>query len=238
LRHALRRLDYVGSLTALCILIAACGDGSDDTQQTAAVAPPPSSVTDAPPGTTNPPSSSANSAPTISGAPLNSVLQGQSYSFRPTARDADGNALTFSVSGAPAWLQLDATTGRLSGAPTAADIGVYTNIVVTVSDGTASSSLKAFSLSVVATATGSVTLSWTPPTSHTDGSPLTDLAGYKVYWGTQQGEYPNTVTLNNPGLTSYTIDQLTAATWYFVTTAFDKAGVESAYSGVASKTLQ
>ena len=49
---------------------------------------------------------------------------------------------------------------------------------------------------------GSATLSWAAPTKNEDGTALTDLAGYKLYWGTTPGSYPNSVTINNPGRTS------------------------------------
>ena len=89
-----------------------------------------------------------------------------------------------------------------------------------------------------AVALGSATLSWTPPTTNTDGSPLTNLAGYKVYWGTSQGNYSNSVTLNNAGLSMYVVENLTPGTWFFVATAFNSAGTESSFSSVASKTIQ
>jgi hypothetical protein len=95
----------------------------------------------------------------------------------------------------------------------------------------------AYSISVVATAFGSALLSWQPPTENTDGSLLTDLAGYKVYWGQSPSNLANTVTLNGVGVTSYIVDQLTPATWYFATTAFDAEGLESSFSNVASKTV-
>ena len=66
---------------------------------------------------------------------------------------------------------------------------------------------------------------------------MTNLAGYRVYWGTTQGNYPNSVTVNNPGLSSYVVDQLTPATWYFVVTAVNSSGVESAHSNIATKTV-
>jgi hypothetical protein len=53
-----------------------------------------------------------------------------------------------------------------------------------------------------------------------------------------QGSYPNSVTLNNPGLTSHVVDQLTPATWYFVVTSLNQRGGESGYSNVASKTVR
>lgn len=83
-----------------------------------------------------------------------------------------------------------------------------------------------------------MSLSWTPPRTNTDGSPLTNLAGYRVYWGTQRGSYPNSVTLNDAGLASHIINNLAPATWYSVVTAVNSSGVESAFSNVASKTIE
>lgn len=180
----------------------------------------------------------ANRAPLISGAPPTQVLAGSQYSFTPTASDPDGNSLMFSVSNLPGWASFNGATGRLSGTPTSVDVGTYPNIVIRVSDGQATTSLAAFSVAVVAVATGSATLSWTPPTYNTDGSPLTNLAGYRIYWGRSQGSYANSVTLNNGGLTSYVVDQLTPGTWWFVATAVNSQGVESSFSNAASKTVQ
>jgi hypothetical protein len=84
---------------------------------------------------------------------------------------------------------------------------------------------------------GTALLSWTPPTQNTDGSVLTDLAGYKIYYGTASNNYSETVTINNPGLSSYQIDSLTAADWFFVMTAINSSGVESSYSTEVSKTI-
>jgi hypothetical protein len=214
-------------LTGLCgatLSIAGCGGGDEE-----------AAATTPPPGGGNPPPSGGNRAPTISGTPMASVLQGTAYSFTPTGADADGNALTFSVANLPPWASFNSSTGRVSGTPTAGQVGTYSNITISVSDGTASASLAAFSIQVVGTATGSATLSWTPPTQNTDGSPLTNLAGYKVYWGTSQGNYSSSATVNNPGLATYVVDQLTPATWYFSVTAVNSAGLESGFSNVASK---
>ena len=178
-----------------------------------------------------------NRAPTISGTPVTSVLQGTPYSFQPTAADADGNPLTFSITNRPAWATFSATTGRLQGTPGPADVGTTTGIVIGVSDGTASASLGAFNISVQAVASGSATLSWQPPTTNTDGSPLTNLAGYRVYWGTTAGNYPNSVTINNPGVATYVVESLTPNTYHFAVKAFNSTGVESVFSNGASKTI-
>jgi hypothetical protein len=179
-----------------------------------------------------------NGAPVISGTPPTSVTAGSAYAFQPTASDPDGNTLTFSIANKPSWAAFSTTTGRLSGTPTASEVGPYADIVITVSDETASASLPAFGIAVVGTSTGSATLSWTPPTTNTDGSPLANLSGYRVYWGTASGDYPNSVTLNSSGLASYVVENLGPGTYYFVVTALSSAGTESSFSNMGSKTIQ
>ena len=60
-----------------------------------------------------------NRAPTISGSPSTSVTEGQSYSFVPSATDPDGDVLVFSIQNRPVWATFSASTGRLTGTPTA-----------------------------------------------------------------------------------------------------------------------
>lgn len=200
---------------AVVLVLYACGGGSADTQA-------------------HPPSSS-NAAPTITGSPPSSIVQGQSYDFAPTADDADGDPLTFAIVNQPGWASFDPATGVLSGIPGQADLGTYADIRITVSDGEASATLDPFTIDVLGTATGSATLSWVAPTENSANEPLEDLAGYKIYWGQSEGSYTNSVTINNPGITTFVLDQLAPANWYFVVTAFDSQGVESYFSNVASK---
>jgi hypothetical protein len=178
-----------------------------------------------------------NNAPTISGTPPTSVLQGTQYSFTPGANDANGDDLTFSIANKPSWASFTASTGRLQGTPGPEHVGTTNGIVISVTDGAASAALASFSVTVQAAALGSATLSWTPPTTNSDGSPLTNLAGYTVYWGPSQGNYPNSVTLNNPGLTSYVVENLVPGTYFFAMTARNSSGAESPHSNAASKTI-
>jgi len=179
-----------------------------------------------------------NSAPTISGTPAKAVTEGSQYTFTPGASDPDGDSLSFSITNKPAWAAFDTGTGRLFGTPQAGDVGTYADIVISVSDGQATASLGAFAITVEAIAMGSVTLSWSPPTENTDGTTLTDLAGYRIYWGTTSGSYPNSVTIDNPGLTTYVVENLTPGTYEFVATSYNTSGVESDYSAPATKTVQ
>jgi Putative Ig domain len=107
-----------------------------------------------------------NHPPTISGSAPTSVRVGNAYSFTPTAEDPDGDTLTFSVSNRPAWLTFNSATGTLTGTPSAANVGTYSGIILSVSDGQASASLPAFSIQV----TAALTISGTPATTVAAGT--------------------------------------------------------------------
>ncbi len=84
-----------------------------------------------------------NRAPTITGTPASSVVAGQPYSFTPSASDADGDALSFSIQNRPAWATFASSTGQLSGTPTRTQVGSYGNILISVSDGKTSDAPRA-----------------------------------------------------------------------------------------------
>ena len=180
-----------------------------------------------------------NRAPTISGTPATSVNVGAAYSFTPTATDPDSDTVAFGIANKPAWASFDTATGRLSGTPAAADVGTTANIVISVSDGRGgNATLPAFSITVASTATGSATLTWTAPTENDDGSALTNLAGYRIRYGTAPTALTQTVQVANAGLTTYVIDNLAQGTWYFAMTAYTSAGLESLPTNVVSKVVQ
>lgn len=182
-------------------------------------------------------SGSTNAPPTISGQPASSVRVGQSYSFLPVARDPEGAALSFSIDNLPNWASFEATTGRLSGTPSADALGAHSGIVINVSDGNSSARLGPFSISVVELGNGAATLSWTPPTANTDGSVLQDLAGYRVLYGGSPNELTQTIDINDPSLSSYMVENLTSGTWYFALVAVNRLGSASEPSNLATKTV-
>ena len=81
---------------------------------------------------------------------------------------------------------------------------------------------------------GSATLSWTPPMLNSDGSPLTDLASYKIYYGNESGNYHTSIQIDNPGMAIYVVEYLTPNTYYFVMTSINNNGIESDFSNEAS----
>ncbi|MFY8297651.1 tandem-95 repeat protein [Pseudoalteromonas sp. SS15] len=92
--------------------------------------------------------SAINDAPVISGSPLTQVNQDTVYSFTPNAQDLDSETLSFNISNKPNWAQFDSATGQLSGVPSRGDVGVFENIVISVSDGELTASLSAFNINV------------------------------------------------------------------------------------------
>ena len=124
-----------------------------------------------------------NSAPTISGTPPTSVVQGRTYTFAPTAGDADGDPLTFRLSGAPAWLSLNPDTGELTGRPGNDDVGTTTGIVIEVTDRIANPvELPSFDLEVINAndPPSGLAISGTPREDQTltaDTSALVDIDG-------------------------------------------------------------
>jgi hypothetical protein len=182
-----------------------------------------------------PPPAAGNTPPTISGNPAPAVSVGNSYQFAPSASDADGDSLTFSIDNLPPWASFNSANGQLTGSPMLSDVGMYENIVISVSDGSASTSLNSFSVEVVSQGTGSVTLSWTAPVENEDGTALTNLSGYVIYYGTQPGSYSQQIPIDNASVTTYVVEGLTPDTYYFAATAKNSQGVQSIFSNEAVK---
>jgi hypothetical protein len=184
--------------------------------------------------------SSGGSTPTvkISGTPATSVAVNKPYKFQPTATDSAGRSLSFSIKNKPSWALFSILNGTLSGTPISTQTGTYSNIVVSASDGVASSALPAFAIKVsAASTTGSATLEWTDPTQNTNGSKLTNLAGIHIYYGNSASSLTQKVTVADTSETSYTITGLASGTWYFGATAFNTSGVESVMSALGHKVI-
>jgi hypothetical protein len=81
----------------------------------------------------------------------------------------------------------------------------------------------------------SVTLTWDAPTTNVDGTPLTDLAGYKIYYGKLSGKYTNVIDVGN--VITYKVEDLQSGTYYFAVTAYDTSANEGDYSNEVSKSI-
>lgn len=142
---------------------------------------------------------SLNAAPTISGSPAGTVVQGAGYSFRPSASDSDpADSLVFSVNSLPSWATFNSATGELSGTPGAGNSGLFSGIVISVTDGKATASLPAFSIEVLVNQSPQISgspaptvkvgasYSFTPTVTDTDTSSgfsftVTNLPGWATF---------------------------------------------------------
>lgn len=156
-----------------------------------------------------------------------------------TISNTGGGTLTWTAGDNAAWLTLSPASGTNTGTVTAGvnltglAAGTYSGTVTVAATGATSKTLPV-TLTIAAgttatTTTSTVTLSWGLNTE-------TDLAGYKVYVGTQSGTYGAPITLGK--LNTYQITNLTVGTTYFFTvTAYDTAGNESPHSAEVSKSI-
>ncbi|MGC3980682.1 MAG: fibronectin type III domain-containing protein [Steroidobacteraceae bacterium] len=215
----------VGTLL-LTLILAACSGGEDGNGSTAQ--------------TNGATANTAVSGLLISGQPATSVGVNSAYYFNANATGNTGT-LAFSISNKPSWATFNTQTGELTGTPTAA--GVYSNVKISVSDGSASAALTAFTITVggsavadaVGTGTASATLSWVTPEENTDGTLLNDLTGYVIHYGTDASVLDKTVSVDSAAATSYSINGLSAGTtYYFAISAVNTQAVESEFSSVVS----
>lgn len=178
-----------------------------------------------------------NIAPKISGAPAAQIQAGSAYSFTPTASDANGNTLSFSIQNKPSWASFSIATGQVSGTPASANVGAYPNIVISVSDGKTTTALAGFTIMVTAVPTlnGSASLHWAPPTHNTNGTPITNLAGYRISYGNSASSLTQSLDIPDPTATSGTVQGLSSGTWYFAMASYNRDGTSSAQSAPVSK---
>ena len=88
--------------------------------------------------------------------------------------------------------------------------------------------------------TGSAVLSWKPPATRSNGTPLSfaEIAGYVLYYGVAPGNYSSSISIDDAYTTSVTVADLPRGTYYFAVTARDTSGMESAYSKAATRVIE
>ena len=167
------------------------------------------------------------------------AVVGQYWSYQPSIASPDGASVTVTASNLPDWITLNQSTGLLEGTPGEGDVRTWTNIQLTVTNGQQATQLSALSVTVVAqgAAMGTATVTWSAPTQRVDGSPIGELAGYRVLYGKSSRDYNNAVELNTTGINRYVLEGLGAGTWYFAVQAITRDGLTSAPSREVSKTI-
>jgi hypothetical protein len=178
----------------------------------------------------------------ISGTPETAAEVGQFYRFTPTVVASAGSSLTYAVANKPAWAQFSAATGALSGTPSTGSAATDANIVVTVSNGAQSAALPAFNITVqpalvTPAVAGTAALSWSQPTANTNGSPLTNLAGYVIRYGTSSTALNTQISVASASATGVEITNLSPGYWHFAVASVNTANVESQFSAIVGKTI-
>ena len=120
-------------LLFVVLLLSACGGDSDNQ---ASEAPGEQTLTP------------VNLPPSISGEPANAVGYNEEYFFQPQVNDDGKSDLTFSVENKPGWCSFNTADGRLTGLPFSTEVGLYQDVIISVSDGVNSAKLAAFSILV------------------------------------------------------------------------------------------
>jgi hypothetical protein len=147
----------------------------------------------------------------IAGAPAKSTDAGAYYSFRPTVTAPSGAKLTYSIVNKPAWTVFSSSSGTLTGTP--ATSGTHYGISIKVTDGKTSATLPTFNIAVAKPGSGTALLSWEKPARNTDGTALSNLAGFRVHYGTSLSALTKTITVGGANSTSASIEGLARGTW-------------------------
>ncbi len=132
----------------------------------------------------------------IAGTAPTSITAGDAYRFVPSVTDPDGASLSFSIINLPSWATFNTATGVLSGTPKSANVGTYSNIVISVSTQGSPVSLPAFVIQVLAPGSDAPTIA---------GSPATTVAS--------GGSYSFTPTVGDPSGNALKFSVMNAPSW-------------------------
>lgn len=216
-------------------LVQGCGGGRADkaagnTDAPAGNTPATSPTTPAPPV--------ANRAPTINAVVDGYAKIGETYTFGPVAADADGDSLRYSATNLPTWASIDPDNGLITGTPGPNDEGVYEGITIVVADAGRRAESAPFTITVLANIpTGMATLRWEAPPSKLDGTPLDDLAGYRILYGRSSDDLDQSVLIDDPSITSYEFTALDKGIWYFAVVAVNSGGLEGPPTVITTKSI-
>jgi len=165
------------------------------------------------------------------------VRVGSLFELQPAATDADGDALTFSAENLPPWASFDSSNGRISGTPGADDVGAYESITIAVADAAHSTVTSPFTITVNGTGAAVATLTWEKPLARVDGSPLDDLAGYRIVYGREANDLDHSVFVEGADQCSYEFDSLSSGVWYFAIIGVSASGLEGPPTTPAMKSI-
>lgn len=128
------------------------------------------------------------------------------------------------------WATTGASACTASGGWSGTKAASGTEVIAGAKSGTTTFSL------VCSEGAGALTVTWTPAAKNTDGTDLTNLAGYKIYWGTSPTSMLDVIPVAGAA-SSYTHSGLAAGTYYYALATLNLQGVESAKTGTVNGTV-
>jgi hypothetical protein len=165
-----------------------------------------------------------------------SIANNSTLQFTATGTYSDGT--TQDLTGSVTWSS-SGSAATISNA--AGSNGLATAVASGTTTITATAEGISRSTTLTSIAPRPVNLSWDAPTTYRDGTPLdpvTDVAKYRIYYGTSSRTYTQVVDVVNPGTTTITHTlNLVPGTYFFAVTDIDISGQESDYSNEASRTI-
>jgi hypothetical protein len=172
---------------------------------------------------------------TFLGKPPESIAVGEPYAYVPVVTNAIMPDVEFSYINRPSWSGIYRSSGAILGTPT--EPGVYSNIQIQAWDGVNFGVSAPFTI-VVSSTTGSADLRWVKPMLNTDGSPLTNLAGYLIHYGSSTANLDTKLFVDSPDSTALQIDNLSPGKWYFKIAAVTDTNVQGPFSTVVGDTIR
>jgi hypothetical protein len=131
----------------------------------------------------------------------------------------------------------DASSAAAVTPPVSTSTGTGSTVVSTPVASTPVASTPVSSAPTSSATGDNVTLSWSAPTENTNGSALTNLAGYIIYYGTSASAMTQTIDINTVGMQTYVVDNLSAGNWYFQIVAVNSAGEHSSPSATVNASI-
>jgi hypothetical protein len=172
-------------------------------------------------------------------APSSPPIPTVSFSDSPsTIASGSASILTWSSTNATACTASGGWSGTLatSGSQSTGALSASTTYTVSCT-GTGGSASQSATVAVTPATTGTAILTWLPPTSNTDGSPVTLLSGYTIYYGTSATALTQSVVITDATTTTFEITGLASGTWYFAVAAAAADGTQSDLSNLGSKAI-
>jgi hypothetical protein len=173
---------------------------------------------------------------TFLGTPSDSAVVGEPYEYVPVVAHAMPD-VEFSYINRPSWSGSYRSSGAIIGTPTEA--GVYANIQIRAWDGVNFGVSAPFTIVVTSAAgnTGCAALRWVKPTLNTDGSPLTDLGGYLIHYGTDATNLEAQLFVDSANSTAAEIGNLSPGKWYFQIAAVTDSNVRGPFSTMVGNSI-